>query len=124
MASTMVENIREEHVNIMEKKKRKTLEKYVSLDSEGNIEQINWEKLIKFKHNFQGDYVPLYSDLLYYLYIKGILASENTNDSFFIIGCGMDLSPNESGNKYHFTRKKDAEEFAKYEYETAKYKYC
>ena len=104
----------------MEGERRSDLEKYVK-EEDGQI-RVDWKKLIEMRHIWSGDnYSQDWNDVLYYLEIKGVLTSEFKNGSFLLFGCGMDISPMDDSAKYHFARKKDAEEYKKHEYKDARY---
>jgi len=120
MTTSFIKEQRKKHVNMMEREKRSDLEKYVK-EENGQI-RVDWKKLLEMKQSRGGDDYPQeWSDVLYYLEIKQVLTPEFKGGSFFLVGCGMDISPVDGSGKYHFTRREDAEEYKKYEYGNAQY---
>jgi len=120
MTTPFIEEQRRLHVNLMEGEKRSDLEKYVKKES-GQI-KVEWKKFIDMKQSRNGDNYPQeWNDILYYLEIKEVLTPEFRKGSFFLFGCGMDISPIDSSGKYHFARREDAEEYKKHEYGNARY---
>ena len=121
MLTPYITRKRKKEVERMEREKQ-ILEKYVKVDGK----KVNWEKLIEDHHGFiekasEGVEDKIYNDVLRYLEIKGILSFSKEN-TFFISGYEMNLNPQISANiPYYFERKKDAEEFEKYEYPSTIY---
>ena len=83
----------------------------------GRVE-VDWQGLAKFKRKLmlEGDgsrsWLPLFNDLLDYLFENGILTYSIKN-SWTITGGGFDLSPSKGSPSFplYFTRKKDAEAY-------------
>lgn len=120
MTTTIIEEQRRLHVNLMEGEKRSDLEKYVKEEC-GQI-KVDWKKLIEMRQRGSGDNYPEeWNDVLCYLEIKGVLTYDSKRGSFLLVGYGMDISPVDSSAKYHFARREDAEEYKKHEYENTRY---
>ncbi len=120
----VLEVLEKNHVTKMEK--GKYLERFV-FPQEHDLPRVNWKKLVsdRRKHDaYSGSdehYQP-YSDVLRYLRIKGILTTPGTPGSYFLLGSGMDLSPNTGhGATMHFVREGDAEEYAAAEFGRKRY---
>jgi len=120
MTTPFIEEQRKKHVRMMEGEKRSDLEKYVK-EENGQI-KVDWKELLEMRQSRNGDDYPQeWNDVLYYLEIKKVLTPEFKMGSFFLFGCGMDISPIDSSGKYHFARREDAEEYKKHEYGNALY---
>ena len=102
----------------IETRRREELEKYVC-QAAGKI-KVDWQRLAddNKRNKFDTRYeLPIYSDILYYLRLKGVLTCEQKG-SFFVFGDSMDLSPSSNSGLsiYWFARQEDAKEYAKTEY--------
>ena len=114
MATAYILKMQNEHVRRMENSKRKTLDKFVQLES-GKVKLVHWKALVDAHQEFvekasEGVEDSPWIDLLRYLEVKGTLC--NNNQGFFPFS-GVDLSPSDGGTKYHFTRQADATAYAR-----------
>jgi hypothetical protein len=122
MTTPHIEKMRKQSVERIEK--NRNLERYINQTSEGL--KVNWKNLLEDHHTFLSNSScdvedRNYCDILDYLQIKGVLTHEGKPGSFFVRGCGMDISPMAGMVKYNFSREEDARIFVKEEYKNTQY---
>jgi hypothetical protein len=122
MTTPHIEKMRKQRVERIEKKRN--LERYIE-QTNGEL-KVNWKNLLEDHNTFLSNSScdvedGNYCDILDYLQIKGVLTYEGKAGSFFVRGCGMDISPKAGMIKYNFSREEDARIFAKEEYKNAQY---
>jgi hypothetical protein len=121
MTTPFIEEQKRKHVEKMEGSEKKTLERFVQIES-GRVKRVNWKKLIKANERFRepkGITEETLEEIFYYLNIKNILCSEYSG--FFPLGNGMDLGPSTGGIKYHFEFESDAKSYTEVKFAGAQY---
>ena len=117
MSTPYLRKKRAEFVKEMEMNKDSLLEKYVT-KIDGKL-IVNWKGLMEYKHSFlerasEGVEPVLYHQVLRYLEYKGILSLKDEGN-FITFAEGLNMGPIASMHYYKFTRRHDAEEYAKVE---------
>src|SRR3989344_1630162 len=121
MTTPHIERQRREHVRMMERERKQTIEQYLKVDGRKQIVDVDWVRLVNDHDKFiqmasDGVIDEIYDDMVSYLLYKGRLSDSGKQGSFFIWGAGMDLSIRDSSGKYSFPVRGDAEKFKEAKY--------
>lgn len=81
---------------------------------EGDAIKVNWGNLISLRD--ERNSLRLYNDILRYLENKNILTLSGQENSYFLMGHGINLNLNAGVIKFNFRRLEDALEYARIRY--------